>query len=118
MESINRVELTGSVGKTRQALVGDRIILQFSLATHSLVNETKGEIIMETTWHNVTAVQSSSMPDLSYIKAGDIVHVTGRIRQRQVRTPEGTMGTVYDIIAHSLECSRSSEYTPENFSRQ
>lgn len=116
-ESTNKVELTGTVGKIKQTVVEGRPVLFFSLATHSLFNESAEAIVMETTWHNVTAFQNSTMPDLTQIEEGDTVHLFGRIRQRQVRSSEGAMGTTYDIIAHTLECSDAYGYRPENCNR-
>ena len=56
LECINRVELQGTVGTSRVTEVGDRNIINFSLATNYAYRDREGYLVIETkTWHTCSA---------------------------------------------------------------
>lgn len=59
LECINRVELRGIVGTSRVTEVGDRNIINFSLATNYAYRDREGYPVIETTCYaNNTIIKS------------------------------------------------------------
>ena len=80
METINRVELQGTVGNVRMQEAGERKVLHFSLVTNRVSRNKDGENIVEACWHNVEAWEGKNIADLTKIDKGSNVHLFGRIR--------------------------------------
>lgn len=60
--SINRVELQGRAGTVRISPAIGSIAANFSLMTEYPVISVEGKKLVETTWHNVMAVEGGSVP--------------------------------------------------------
>ena len=56
MEQLNKVELKGVVGSVRLQKIGNNTqVANFTVATSLAYKDKAGCLIIETTWHNVTA---------------------------------------------------------------
>ena len=53
---INRVELQGIVGTSRVSDLGEKKVVNFSLATNYAFKDRQGSSLIETTWHNCTSL--------------------------------------------------------------
>lgn len=103
METINRVELQGTVGNVRMQEAGERKVLHFSLVTNRVGRNKDGENIVESCWHNVEAWEGQNIADLAKIVKGCNVHLFGRIRYSKYVGSDKIERTGTDIIATKLE---------------
>ncbi len=103
METINRVELQGTVGNIRMQEAGERKVLHFSLVTNRVGRNKDGENIVESCWHNVEAWEGPNIADFSKIVKGCNVHLFGRIRYSKYVGSDKIERTGTDIIATKLE---------------
>ncbi len=102
MESINRIELQGYVGTVRANTVGEKQVVNFSVATEFLYKGKDGAGVSETTWHNVVAWSSRDMPDLSGIVKGVPVKVIGRMKCNKYTASDGTEKQFYEVAASKI----------------
>lgn len=103
METINRVELQGTVGNARMQEAGERKVLHFSLVTNRVSRNKDGENIVEACWHNVEAWEGKNIADLTKIDKGSNVHLFGRIRYTKYVGADKIERIGTDIIASRLE---------------
>ena len=103
IEQINRVELLGKVGNVRLNTMEDAQVANFSLATNYVYKQKDGTPVIETTWHNVVLWGKRDSNDLSFIKKGISLHVSGRIRVSHYLAADGTERSIYEIFASSVE---------------
>lgn len=103
LESLNRVELAGTVGNRSIERVGDTCVARFSLATQLRYAAKDGTEVIETTWHNVTAWLSPGIKDFSLLRKGAAVRVTGRIRKARFTDSEGGERIFTEIYAQTLD---------------
>lgn len=103
-KSINKVELKGNVGQEPRILNVENggSVIRFSLATHETYKSRNGEWKEETTWHNIVAWSSRSMPDFSRIKKGEFVEVTGKLRYSKFKGISGEERMITEILALKL----------------
>jgi len=102
MEQLNKVQLRGRVGNVRTNAVGDRQAYHFSVATNYVYRNQEGNIVEETTWHNCTYWGNKKNVDLSFIKTGTAVDVTGRIKTGKYIGTDGVERYSYDVVAYEL----------------
>lgn len=104
MEFLNRMEITGIVGRAEVNAVGDTHVCNFSLVTEYNTKDKEGNPIIETTWFNVSAWEGKgTLPDLDKITRGSRVHAVGRVRMRKYTAQDGTERTSMDVIARKVE---------------
>ena len=103
MEHLNQVELRGVIGSVKIDEVADTYVARFSMATNYTFKDREGYVVIETTWHSVTAWQGPGAPNLNKLAKGDKVHVLGRLRQRQYISDSGEKRSTIDVLAHSVE---------------
>lgn len=99
--SINRVELQGRTGTVRISPAIGSIAANFSLMTENPVISVEGKKLVETTWHNVLAVEGGEV-FLEGITRGSLVHLTGRLRTVRYTASDGTERTFTEVVADSL----------------
>ena len=103
METLNRVEIRGRVGQDpRIANVGDSKVARFSVATNETFHDRGGAIKEETTWHNITVWAGRNVADISSIKKGVMVNLTGRIRHSKFVGSDGMDKYMTEIVANQL----------------
>ncbi len=100
--SINRVELQGRAGTVRISPAIGSIAANFSLMTEHTVISVEGKMLVETTWHNVLAVEGGDV-FLEGITRGSLVHLTGRLRTVRYTAADGGERTFTEVVADSLK---------------
>lgn len=103
MEFLNRIELTGVVGRIHRQTVADQIVANFSLVTEYGFRDKGGYSVVETTWHNVAAWKSNNISCLDAINRGSHVHVIGRLRTRRYTDSNGESRISFDVVATSVD---------------
>lgn len=124
MEYINEITIQGIVGNIHvQTFETCMKMARFSVATNKaypakgraifpVFNTLAGTVVsatdpvIETTWHNVIAWENPDKPgditDLSAIRKGDKVKITGSIRQRKYTAADGSQRYSTEILAKTL----------------
>lgn len=103
IEFLNRVEIIGIVGATKRETIGDKTLLRLSVATNYAYMHEEGMPVIETTWHNITFWENAETNDMHEIRKGNIIHITGRIRNTRNTSPEGNDRPCTEIIASRIE---------------
>ena len=103
MEQINKVELRGILGVLRVMSVGDTRYATMTVATNHTYMDGEGNPVIETTWHLVTAWEGKACSDLSSLRKGDRIYVTGRLRNRRYVDAAGMERQQVDIVAQHVE---------------
>ena len=102
MESLNKVELQGRIGRVNVQNIGDTKVARMAVATTYEYKDKSSGIIYETTWHNVVAWESENCKDLDKLAKGDEVRVEGRIRNQKYMDAEGNERVSTEIMAKSV----------------
>lgn len=103
METINKVELQGTVGFTKLLEAGEKKVLHFSLVTNRVGRDKGGNNFVETSWHNMEAWEGPNIPDLTKIVKGTTVHVLGRLRYTRYIGSDNVERTATDIVVTRLD---------------
>lgn len=100
---LNSVLLRGIVGAVRVTNLSETSVLKMTLATN-LVYKNGPEVTIETTWHQITAFESSRMSkDLfESLQKADHVEVKGRIRNVRYTDADGREHHNYEILATDI----------------
>ena len=101
MEFLNRVNLAGIIGQVRVSELGNTKYARVSLATNSAFKKD-GSLVIETTWHNVTAWSGGKNADLADLQKGQAVEVQGRIRNQRYTATDGTERYATEILAREV----------------
>jgi single-strand DNA-binding protein len=102
MDHINRIELKGRVGTSRTNIIGDNMVVNFSLVTEHLYKTRDGGAANETTWHQVTAWEGKDMPDVHRICKGMPVNVIGRVRTSKSTGIDGSERIFHEVLASKV----------------
>ena len=89
----------GIVGNVRHSSVGDRELSLFTVATNLAFKDADSNVIIETTWHNVSSFQ----PSLEALSKGDMVHVEGRLKVNRYVASDGVERSSTDVVATLVE---------------
>lgn len=103
IEHINRIEILGVIGNIRLTNVGDTRLVSFTMATNYAFRDKEGRPVIETTWHNVRALEGEHIRDLDRIERGCSVHVVGRLQLQRYMSAEGVEKTSVTVLAHRVE---------------
>ncbi len=109
MEQLNRIEIRGRVGNTRISAVGEKAVCRFSVATNLVYRNSENVAVEEVTWHNCNLWSSKRFPDLSIIRTGAAVSVTGRVRTNKYTAADGTDRYSTEIVVNELQILPDSE---------
>lgn len=101
LECINRVELRGIVDTSRVTEVGDRNIINFSLATNYAYRDREGYPVIET-WHTCSA-WAGREDDMTMYRKGTPLHIEGRIRNIRYTDANGCERTTLEVVASKVE---------------
>lgn len=102
MEQLNRIEIQGLVGSVNILLIGDSRMARFSVATNSAY-KSRGDIVVETTWHEVVAWEGQKgIPTLDIIAKGKPIHVVGRLRRQKYVGSDNVERSTFQILASSV----------------
>lgn len=104
MKSINLQIIKGTIGKdARISSVGERQVANFTVATEYDYKSKDGSWNKETTWHNVCAWQGFGVCDLSLLKKGVNVYITGRHRTRKYADQNGLENVIEELLAETVD---------------
>jgi single-strand DNA-binding protein len=104
---MNKVILTGTVGKDTSHTQKTVAIASFPFATQEMVK--KGDSYEnQTEWHNIKAFGKLADKAKDFHK-GDYLEITGKIKTSQYQNQEGVKVSVTEIIADSLKRIRKAE---------
>ena len=102
MEQFNKVQLRGTVGNASIRNIGETQMIRFSVATDHTYKTNGGDMVVETTWHQVVAFKNDKMPDFSTIVKGVGVEVNGRLRNQRYTDSNGVERTTTEILANNI----------------
>lgn len=102
MEYINKVELQGRVGNVRTQKIAGKNVVNFSLVTEVMADHDKHRVV-ETTWHYVVMWENHECENVTSVQKGDIVRVTGRLRQSRYTDSSGAERVFTEVLANRLE---------------
>jgi len=109
MEQLNKVELRGRVGNVRISNVSGRSVCHFSVATNTIYRNVENSLVEETTWHNCSIWSSQKLPDLTKIRVGMPIAVTGRLRNSKYTGADGIERWSTEIIATQVQALPENE---------
>lgn len=100
----NKVQLIGNLGNTPEikTLETGKKMARFSVATHEVYRNAKGEKVTDTQWHNL--VVWGKMADIAekYLAKGREVLIEGKIVNRSYNDKEGQKKYVTEIQVNEL----------------
>jgi single-strand DNA-binding protein len=100
----NKVQLIGNLGNTPEikTLETGKKMARFSVATHEVYRNAKGEKVTDTQWHNL--VVWGKMADIAekYLAKGREVLIEGKIVNRSFNDKEGQKKYVTEIQVNEL----------------
>ena len=104
MDYLNRIELQGVVGVSRQVNCGATTACTFSLAIEYAYKGQDGGIIIDTLWMQVCAYgPKTGWPNLTEIQKGSKVFVQGRLRAKRYCDAQGIDRICYEVVAQELK---------------
>lgn len=110
MEQINRIEIRGNVGFVRINDNDGNPMASFSVVTNYIYKGRDGSGVVETMWFNVVAwKRAGSLQDFSLLQKGTVVHVLGRMREREYTTSDGSVKRISEVIANKVSIVDSDE---------
>jgi len=99
----NNVSLIGNLGKDPEVKeFGTNRKASFSLATTEKYNNSKGEKVEDTQWHNIVIWGKLADVAGKYLKKGSQVAVDGKIIYRSYETDKGEKRYVTEIVVDEL----------------
>lgn len=109
MEQLNQVMLRGIIGSVRTNNISGSLCARFTVATNYAYKAKDGTAVIETTWHNVSAFESSRIQGLDSLQKGDKISVTGRLVNQRYVGEDGTERTYCEIRASAVEKIETDE---------
>ena len=99
------VHLIGRTGKDPDVrTLGDGTkVASFSLATWEKYKNKSGELVEETTWHNISCFRNLAEVVEKYVKKGEMLYLEGKIKNRSYDDKEGRKIYVTDIVADTMK---------------
>lgn len=102
MEQLNSVTLRGIIGNVRVQDIQNSKVANFTVATNYVYKSRSGEVVIETTWSNVTAWSGGKGIDLGQLSKGMAVEVEGRLRNQRYTGSDGVERSVTEILAREV----------------
>ena len=82
----------------------------FSVVTNYLYKGRGGDAVVETMWFNVVAwTGKQTLKDFNELKKGMMVHVIGRMREREYNGADGGVRRVTEIVAAKVAIVNETE---------
>lgn len=104
-KTMNKVEIQGFLGRDAEekTFESGRTLVSMSIATNESFKNKNDEWINNTTWHNVAYWKNKKDEDLSFLKKGELVSVTGKLNTRKYTDKKGDDKYITEIVAFKLE---------------
>lgn len=101
MKMNNKVQLIGNLGMNPEIknLGDNKTLAKFSLATHDVYKNNKGEKIVDTQWHNVVAWGNTALIVEKLLEKGSNVAIEGKLINRAYEDKEGVKRYVTEVLA-------------------
>lgn len=100
----NSVRLYGNVGQEPEvkSLENGRKMAKFSLATSEKFKDSNGNLVDETTWHNLVAWGRTVDVIEKYVNKGDRISIEGKLNNRSYEGKDGTKKYFTEIVINEL----------------
>ena len=100
----NKVQLIGNLGNDPKIFNfdGDKIKVNFSLATSDSYKKENGEKVVDTQWHNIVAWGNTAKIAEKFLKKGSKVAVEGKLTNRSWEDKEGNKKYVCEVLIHEI----------------
>lgn len=87
----NRVQLIGNLGTNPEIKTfdGGKKLAKMSIATHEAYKNAKGELVKETTWHNLIAWNKTADIIEKYLTKGSEVAIEGKLVNNNYTDKDG-----------------------------
>ena len=104
-KTMNKVEIQGFLGRDAEekTFESGRTLVSMSVATNESYKNKKDEWVNNTTWHNVVYWKNKKDEDLSFLKKGELVSVSGKLNHRQYTDKNGDDKYITEVVAFKLE---------------
>jgi single-strand DNA-binding protein len=108
---MNKAILFGNVGKDPDVrrLESGKIVAKFAMATNKSYNNTQGEKITETAWHNIVLWGKLAELAEKYVKKGNSVIIEGEISYRSYENKDKQIVYLTEIIGDKLHFAGSKK---------
>ena len=100
---INKIELTGIVGRVNITALGDATVARLSLATDYAYKSHDDYAVIDTTWFSVTAWDGPKTRDILNLHKGTKIHLIGRMRMRHIVDVDGCERQSWEVVANELQ---------------
>ena len=96
----NSVQLIGHLGNNPELkiLEGGKKLATMSMATKDVFKNSKGEKVVETTWHNIVAWGKLAENMEVFLRKGNQVALKGKLQHRSYTDKEGTKRHITEIL--------------------
>ena len=100
----NRVQLIGNLGMDPEVkeLENGRKLAKFSVATSQSYNNSKGEKVTDTQWHNVVAWGKDAELAEKFLAKGSHVTIEGRIVYKSYEDKQGQKRYSTEIVMNDI----------------
>lgn len=103
MSTINKVILTGYVGKDPEVTVTEKgTVASMSLATNEFYKDSSGERKKITDWHRVVAWKGGADLIKKYVRKGSLVGVIGALKTRAFTDKQGNKRSITEVRMDEL----------------
>ena len=104
MSTINRVQLTGNLGKDPEIKTFDKggKLARFSMATKEEFTNRSGEKGSDTQWHSITAWGKVADRIEAELKKGSFVSIEGRLVTRNYTDKDGNRKYITEVVANDV----------------
>jgi len=100
----NSVQIIGNVGGNPEVkqLDGGKMMARFSVATNESYRTAAGDVVKNTTWHNLVAWGSTAKYISEYLIKGKEVAVEGKLSNRSYEDKNGEKRFVTEIVVNEV----------------
>ena len=104
MSTINRVQLTGNLGRDPEIKTFDKggKLARFSMATREEYTNRSGEKASDTQWHLIAAWGKVADRIESDLRKGSFVSIEGRLVTRNYTDKDGNKKYVTEVVASDV----------------
>ena len=102
MESLNRIELRGRVGRIKRKMVGDCEVARLSLGVQITERSIRGTGISSIDWFNIVAWKGGKV-NFDAVTDNSVIYVVGRVRMRHYTGADGRDHCTPEVVASELK---------------
>lgn len=102
MESLNRIELRGRVGRIKREKVMDDEVARISLYVETALKSFSGANIVDRDWFNIVAWKGEKV-NFDAVTDNSVIYVVGRVRMRHYTGADGRDRCTPEVVASELK---------------